>query len=176
MKRIISIVLLACLLCGLFVGCKAKKQANSATDVEIVYWETGYGRGWLDALVKNFNESQDVYYATVVASAENRISEIERGNATGDLYFGAWNTFNAYKEYLYPMDTLLATKVDGENGLTIGEKFGDLVCDRRGLCRAFKEETAEEKGKAGSDQVHRDTADCLVGFAGHRRESMDESE
>ena len=127
MKRIISIVLLACLLCGLFAGCKAKKQANSATDVEIVYWETGYGRGWLDALVKNFNESQDVYYATVVASAENRISEIERGNATGDLYFGAWNTFNAYKEYLYPMDTLLATKVDGENGLTIGEKFGSFV-------------------------------------------------
>ena len=127
MKRIISIVLLACLLCGMMAGCKAKKSANSATDIEIIYWETGYGRGWLDALVKNFNESQDVYYATVVSSAENRISEIERGNATGDLYFGSWNTFNAYKEYLYPMDSLLATKVDGENGLTIGEKFGSFV-------------------------------------------------
>ena len=127
MKRIVSIVLLACLLCGLFAGCKAKKQANSATDVEIVYWETGYGRAWLDAAVKHFNESQDVYHATVVASAENRISEIQRGDATGDLYFGAWNVFNAYKEHLYPMDTLLATKVDGEDGLTIGEKFGNFV-------------------------------------------------
>ena len=48
MKRIVSIVLLACLLCGLFAGCKAKKQANSATDVEVIYWETGYGRAWLD--------------------------------------------------------------------------------------------------------------------------------
>ena len=87
MKRIISIVLLACLLCGMMAGCKAKKQANSATDVEIVYWETGYGRAWLDAAVKHFNESQDVYHATVVASAENRIAEIERGDATGKYSF-----------------------------------------------------------------------------------------
>ena len=127
MKKIVSIVLLACLLCGLFAGCKAEKQANSTTDVEIVYWETGYGRAWLDAVVKHFNESQDVYHATVVSSAENRISEIERGDVTGDLYFGAWNVFNAYKEYLYPMDTLLATKVDGEDGLTIGQKFGNFI-------------------------------------------------
>ena len=127
MKRIVSIVLLACLLCGLMAGCKAEKQANSATDVEIVYWETGYGRAWLDAAVKHFNDSQDVYHATVVASAENRPSEIANGTATGDLYFGAWNTLNAYKEYLHPMDDLLATKVDGEDGLTIGEKFGSFV-------------------------------------------------
>lgn len=127
MKKIVSIVLLACLLCGLFAGCKAKKQANTATDVEIVYWETGYGRAWLDAIVKHFNESQDVYHATVVSSAENRISEIQRGDVTGDLYLGAWNVFNAYKEYLYPLDDFLNTKVDGENGLTIGEKFGNFV-------------------------------------------------
>ena len=127
MKRIISIVLLACLLCGLFAGCKAKKQANSATDVEVVYWETGYGRAWLDAVIKNFNESQDVYHATLVSSAENRIGEITRGDATGDLYIGAMNAYHAYKEYLYPLDDLLATKVDGEDGLTIGEKIGSYV-------------------------------------------------
>ena len=105
MKRIISIVLLACLLCGMLAGCKAKKSANSATDVEIVYWETGYGRGWLDALAKAFNERQDVYHVTVVASAENRLGEVERGNATGDLYLGAGNTLNAWAvEYLHPLD------------------------------------------------------------------------
>lgn len=127
MKKIVSIVLLACLLCGLFAGCKAKKQADSATDIEIVYWEAGYGREWLDEAVKRFNNSQDKYHATVVSSAENRISEIERGDATGDLYFGSWNVFNAYKEYFYPLDDLLATKVDGEDGLTIGQKFGNFV-------------------------------------------------
>lgn len=131
MKRIASIVLLACLLCGLFAGCKAEKQANTATDVEIVYWEAGDGRAWLDQIVKNFNESQDKYHATVVASAENRITEITRGDVTGDLYIGAMNVFNAYQEYLYPLNDLLATKVDGEDGLTIGEKFGDFLTINR---------------------------------------------
>ena len=112
MKRIISVVLLACVLCGMLAGCKAKKQANSATDIEVIYWETGYGRAWLDAVIKNFNDSQDQYHATLVSSAENRASEISRGDATGDLYIGSWNTHHAYKEYLYPLDEVLATKVD----------------------------------------------------------------
>ena len=124
MKRIVSIVLLACLLCGLFAGCKAKKQANTATDVEVILWEAGWGRDWLDRIVKNFNESQDQYHATVVASAENRASEVSYGDATGDLFIVSANTFNSFKEYLYPLDELLATKVDGEDGLTIGQKYG----------------------------------------------------
>ena len=128
MKRIVSIILLACMLCGLFAGCKAKKQANSATDIEIVYWETGYSRAWLDAIIKEFNESQDQYKATLVSSAENRLGEIERGDSTGDLYIGSGNTLNAWAiEYLHPLDSVLDAKPDGENGLTIGEKFGSFV-------------------------------------------------
>lgn len=127
MKRIISIVLLACMLCGLMAGCKAKKQANSATDIEVVYWESGYGRAWLDKIIKDFNDSQDVYHATLVSSAENRLTEISRGDSTGDLYIGAWNLCNAYKEYLHPLDNVLAAKPDGENGLTIAEKLGTFA-------------------------------------------------
>ena len=124
MKKIVSIVLLACMLCGLFAGCKAKKAANSKTDIEIVYWETGYGRAWLDAIVAEFNASQDVYKATVYASAENRLGEIERGDATGDLYIGSGNTLNAWAmDHLHPLDTLLEAKPDGETGLTIRQKF-----------------------------------------------------
>ena len=127
MKKIVSIVLLACLLCGLFAGCKAKKQANSATDIEVIYWEAGNGRAWLDKIVKAFNDSQDQYHATVVSSAENRTGEFIHGDATGDLYIGTFNTCNAYKEYLYPLDDFLATKLDGEDGLTVGEKLGKFA-------------------------------------------------
>ena len=116
MKRIISIVLLACMLCGLMAGCKAKKSANSATDIEIIYWETGYGRAWLDAVIAEFNGSQDLYKATLVSSAENRLSEINRGDATGDLYIGSGNTLNSWAvEYLHPLDGLLDLKLDGED-------------------------------------------------------------
>lgn len=127
MKRIVSIVLLACLLCGLFAGCKAKKQANTATDIEVIYWDSGYGRAWLDNVVKEFNDRQDKYHATVVASAENRGAEANRGDATGDLYLVSFNSHHAYIEYLHPLNDLLSAKVDGEDGLTIGEKFGDFV-------------------------------------------------
>lgn len=128
MKRIISIVLLACMLCGLMAGCKAKKSANSATDIEIIYWETGYGRAWLDAIIAEFNGSQDLYKATLVSSAENRLSEINRGDATGDLYIGSGNTLNSWAvEYLHPLDGLLDLKLDGEDGLTLREKFGGFA-------------------------------------------------
>lgn len=127
MKKIVSIVLLACLLCGLFAGCKAEKAANTATDIEVVYWEAGHGRAWLDAIIKAFNESQDEYHATLYSSAENRISEVSRGDATGDLYIGSWNACNGYMDYLYPLDDFLATKVDGEDGLTIGQKIGSFI-------------------------------------------------
>ena len=128
MKRLISIVLLACLLCGLMAGCKAKKAANSATDVEVIYWETGYGRAWLDNMAKAFNDSQDVYHVTVVSSAENRLGETSHGDATGDLYIGSGNTLNSYAlKYLHPLDSLLDSKVDGENGLTLREKFGGFA-------------------------------------------------
>lgn len=128
MKRLISIVLLVCLLCGLMAGCKAKKSANSATDVEIIYWETGYGRAWLDNIVKAFNDSQDVYHATLVSSAENRLSEVNRGDATGDVYIGSGNSLNSFAvEYLHPLDNVLSAKVDGEDGLTIKEKFGTFA-------------------------------------------------
>ena len=78
MKRIVSIVLLACLLCGLFAGCKAKKQANSATDVEVIYWETGYGRAWLDAVIKNFNDIMDYNFT---AEVEKEFDDIAEGKA-----------------------------------------------------------------------------------------------
>ena len=126
MKRIVSIVLLACLLCGLFAGCKAKKQANTATDVEVIYWETGYGRTWLDNIIKAFNDSQDTYHATLVSSAENRGGEITRGDATGDLYLVSMNAHHAHIDYLYPLDDFLATTIEGEN-MTIGEKIGNFV-------------------------------------------------
>ena len=128
MKKIVSIVLLTCLLCGLFAGCKAKKQANSTTDVEIIYWETGYGREWLDAVAKAFNDSQDMYHATVVSSAENRFGEIEFGNTTGDLYIGSADAFNAMAvKYLHPLKNVLDSKPDGEGGMTIREKFNGFA-------------------------------------------------
>lgn len=128
MKKFVSICLLLCLLCGMFAGCSAPKSANSTTDIEIVYWESGYGRAFMDALVKAFNESQTTYKATLVSSAENRTSEIylNSDKNTVDLYFNSFNTCNAYTEYLEPLDELLAYKPDGETGLTIGEKMGQF--------------------------------------------------
>ena len=96
-------------------------------EFEVVYWETGNGRQWLDTVIMNFNMSQDAYKAVLVSSAENRISEISRGDATGDLYIGSWNSYNAYSDYLYALDDFLATKPDGESGLTVSQKLGAVA-------------------------------------------------
>ena len=126
MKKILSVFLLLAVLCGLFAGCKAKKVANSTTDIEIVYWEAGYGREYLDAVINEFNERQDTYNAILVSSAEIRNDEIHLNadENSADLYISSWVGFNGYLQYLEPLDELLQRKPDGENGKTIAEKIG----------------------------------------------------
>ena len=113
MKRIksVSVLLLAlCMVSPLFLsGCR--KTANSATDVEIVYWRSGLGGEWIDDVVNMFNESQSTYVAhlTSTTDGERFPNEIERGAKYNsvDLYLTGCPNFYDFIEYVEPLNSLL---------------------------------------------------------------------
>ena len=42
-------------------GKKSNKGGNSATDIEISYWNSGLGTEWLDAVIEAFNKEYPEY-------------------------------------------------------------------------------------------------------------------
>lgn len=98
-----------------------KKAGNSKTDVEIAYWNTGFGTDWLDAMIEAFETSHPEYNVSYSASSNlnsvNATFGIE--GDTVDLYLGL-KSYDTSK--LEPLDDVLNSTVKGESK-TIGEKF-----------------------------------------------------
>lgn len=129
MKKLISLMLSVFLLVCCFGGCKAGGAANSTTDVEISYWNSGYGREWMDLLVEEFNKTQSTYKATLYPTATPGGKEIylEKEDNTTDLYLTTMETRYEYVEHLEPLDDLLERKPDGVDGLTIKQKLNGFA-------------------------------------------------
>ena len=125
LRNVICLLLTISMVVGLF-GCTAKAAPNTASDIEIIYWESGYGRDYMLNLVAKFNEKYPQYKANLVSSAavNNDTVYLDPDTNTADLYISTFELKNAYKEYLEPMEDLLDVKPDGESGKTIGEKLG----------------------------------------------------
>lgn len=117
-------VLLAVAMLAILTACGGgsdKKAANSATDIEISYWNAGLGSKWLEEMVNEFNNSQSKYHATFHASANMNSASATYGidGDTVDLYF---LLMRGDKSQMEPLDDLLNTTIDGESKPII-EKF-----------------------------------------------------
>lgn len=115
------------------VGCAglAKDAPNTTSDIEIVYWESGWGRAFMDNLISAFTEKHPEYNVILDSSAAvNNVALYEAPDTnTVDLYVTTFELKNAYKDLLEPMEDLLASKPDGEHGKTISEKLGSYQAD-----------------------------------------------
>ncbi|MBR1968703.1 MAG: extracellular solute-binding protein [Clostridia bacterium] len=130
MKKFLCIVLSGLLVFGGAVGCKAGKAPNTATDIEIVHWASGYGSNTMSILEQEFEKAYPEYNVVINSSAENNVDDLhlDPQNNTADLYFASLETRNAYTQYLEPLGNFIAnTKPDGENGLTIQQKLGEFA-------------------------------------------------
>ena len=59
MRQVISICLAATMAASCLAGCggkKGNKGGTSKTDIEIAYWNSGYGSEWLDEMVEAFKK------------------------------------------------------------------------------------------------------------------------
>lgn len=123
-KRITAVVLAAMMVSACFFGCGVKKggSENSATDIEIAYWNAGLGTAWLDAVIEAFEDKYPQYHVTYNATASNTAVVAPFRNKdtdTVDIYM-ALKEYDT--EYLEPIDDVLDSTPDGEDR-TIREKL-----------------------------------------------------
>ena len=98
-KSAVALFLTGVMAVSCLAGCGGKKQGEkkgtSTTDVEIAYWNSGLGTGWLDDVIEGFktvHPEYNVYYtATADAAAIGSALGMEDVDSV-DLYLGLTNT------------------------------------------------------------------------------------
>ncbi len=116
--------------CGVFTlsSCKNKVQ-DSETDLEIFYWEAGYGSQWLKDTIAAFKVKYPNVNVIENFSTSNNTWESELVNPTVntvDLYISTMTNFLAYTDYLEPLDECLDVTLPGEN-IKLIDKFNPLL-------------------------------------------------
>lgn len=111
---------------GLLAGCgeKEKKIANSTSDIEIRYWNSGLGTAWLDAVIEGFEKKYPEYNVEYVPSSDSGavISPFGLEDVdTADLYL---NLRNDRIEQMVSLNDILDSTPEGDN-CTIREKFNE---------------------------------------------------
>ena len=54
MKKILCFILALTLCVGGLFGCKAPKAPNSTSDIELIFWKSGYGDSYIYELERRF--------------------------------------------------------------------------------------------------------------------------
>lgn len=112
-----------------FAACgKKNNTANTATDVQIYMWKSGYGSEFMKEIVDAFNKKQSEYKVTLETeeNAATIIKTLSLGSSnTYDLYFTMLNT-NQYNKDFAKLDDVLDYTVAGES-MSIREKYYDYL-------------------------------------------------
>ena len=107
------------------VSCKGgDENKNSSTDVQLYFWDSGYGSEFMENIVDKYNESQSDYHVTldVEADAATIILSLDIGKAnTYDLYFTMLNTMQYNKDFT-SLNDVLDSNAKGES-VTIKSKY-----------------------------------------------------
>ncbi len=127
LKKILGLGLILSMTVACFTGCGDGKKnvgGTSKTDIQIAYWNSGYGTEWLDAMVEAFNEAHPEYHAYYKATADDATIMGTLGKKdvdTVDIYMG----LNSYDTtYLEPLDSLYETVCEDDSKKLI-EKFNE---------------------------------------------------
>ncbi len=128
-KKLTSLALASLLgVSALALGaCGGKKDAaDSETDLQIFYWNSGNGDVWLNKTVKEFNKVYPNVKVSIESTADNSTWEkslTAPSTNTIDLYISTMANFLAYTEYIEPLDDIFYEDgdVDGDELVWEGE-------------------------------------------------------
>ena len=128
-KRLMMSVL-ACMMTFGAASCRGggSSTPNTATDIQIYYWKSGYGLAFMEEIVKNFNEKQSTYTAHLEhnANATTITQTLALGeDNTYDLYFTMLSSM-MYKPDFITLDSVLTMTPDGESK-PVGAKFNQNI-------------------------------------------------
>lgn len=113
--------------CG---GGDSNTPSNSATEVQVYMWKSGYGSEFMEKIVDAFNKKQSEYKVTLETeeNAKTIIETLSLGSSnTYDLYFTMLNT-NQYNKDFIKLDDVLDYTVPGES-MSIRDKYYGYLLD-----------------------------------------------
>lgn len=105
-------------------GCSNDDSDNTATNVQIYYWNSGLGKEWIEEVVEKYNKAQTQYTATLEleSNAATILNTLDLGkNNNYDLYFCMLNNMQ-HKDEFIKLDSVLDTKAFGEEK-TLRDKY-----------------------------------------------------
>ena len=107
---------------------------DNKTRIKVTFAETGFGRTWIENAAKAFVTENREYWVYLDGDPEittGMSNKLETGAAIADVYMvlaSNWYDF-AVKGWIEPIDDVYATKIDGENKPSIGEKTDEVFLD-----------------------------------------------
>ena len=146
--KFVAAALAAGLACTAFVGCKKKEAPNSATDIEISFWEGSFGKTFMEDIVSGFTEKYPEYKVDLRTSknAQTIANSLQkRKNDTTDIYFNQLSIFMNYTDLFADLSEIVTETIPGETK-SIKDKYD------KSLYESLKNENGELKtlGWAGS--------------------------
>lgn len=131
MKRKLTALSLSAICALSFCACGKRNVSNGISDIEINFWQSGFGIEFMNKIIDDFKKEYPDYN---VALNPNRSqtslvqSLQDKEDDTVDLYFGSLDNLIAYEDQFEPLDDVYETVVGGES-VKIGDKFQDIVKD-----------------------------------------------
>ena len=107
---------------------------DNKTRIKVTFAETGFGRTWIENAAKAFVTENREYWVYLDGDPEittGMSNKLETGAAIADVYMvlaSNWYDF-AVKGWIEPIDDVYATKIDGEDKPSIGEKTDEVFLD-----------------------------------------------
>lgn len=123
--KLLAAVLAAGLTVTAFTGCKKKESPNSATDIEIAFWEGSFGTQYMKDIVSAFEKKYPEYKVTLRTSknATTLANTLQKGkNDTTDIYLNQSSVFVNFTDLFMDLSEIANEKIDGEDK-SIAEKY-----------------------------------------------------
>lgn len=146
--KFVAAALAAGLACAAFAGCNNKGKPNSATDIEISFWEGSFGKTFMEDIVSGFMDKYPEYKVDLRTSknAQTIANSLQkRKNDTTDIYFNQLSIFMNYTDLFADLSEIVTETIPGETK-SIKDKYD------KSLYESLKNENGELKtlGWAGS--------------------------
>lgn len=146
--KFVAAALAAGLACAAFAGCNNKETPNSATDIEISFWEGSFGKTFMEDIVSGFMKKYPEYKVDLRTSknAQTIANSLQkRKNDTTDIYFNQLSIFMNYTDLFADLSEIVTETIPGETK-SIKDKYD------KSLYESLKNENGELKtlGWAGS--------------------------
>ena len=139
--KFVAATLAAGLACAAFAGCNNKETPNSATDIEISFWEGSFGKTFMEDIVSGFTEKYPEYKVDLRTSknAQTIANSLQkRKNDTTDIYFNQLSVFRNYTDLFADLSEIVTETIPGETK-SIKDKYD------KSLYESLKNENGEVK-------------------------------